>query len=80
MSAAHAQQWNPQQYAENARFVSDLGAPVIELLAPQPGERILDLGSLTTAGDSNVYGLFTISKMRELTKRSSLRFWKQARR
>jgi trans-aconitate methyltransferase len=44
MSAAHAQQWNPQQYAENARFVSDLGAPVIELLAPQPGERILDLG------------------------------------
>jgi trans-aconitate methyltransferase len=44
MSAAHAQQWNPQQYANNARFVSDLGAPVIELLAPQPGERILDLG------------------------------------
>ena len=38
------QTWNPQQYARNARFVSDLGAPVLELLAPRPGERILDLG------------------------------------
>ena len=38
------QTWNPEQYARNARFVSDLGAPVLELLAPQPGERILDLG------------------------------------
>ncbi|MFM7548535.1 MAG: class I SAM-dependent methyltransferase [Cyanobacteriota bacterium] len=24
--------------------MSDLGAPLVELLAPQPGERILDLG------------------------------------
>jgi trans-aconitate methyltransferase len=39
-----AQEWNSQRYAENARFVSDLGAPVLELLNPQPGERILDLG------------------------------------
>jgi trans-aconitate methyltransferase len=38
------QTWDPQQYEQNARFVSDLGAPVLELLAPQPGERILDLG------------------------------------
>jgi trans-aconitate methyltransferase len=38
------QTWNPEQYARNARFVSDLGAPALELLAPQPGERILDLG------------------------------------
>lgn len=37
-------QWNPQQYATHARFVSELGLPVVELLAPQPGERILDLG------------------------------------
>ena len=36
--------WDPQHYARHARFVSDLGAPVIELLNPQPGERILDLG------------------------------------
>jgi SAM-dependent methyltransferase len=38
------QAWDPERYARNARFVSDLGAPVIELLAPQAGERILDLG------------------------------------
>jgi trans-aconitate methyltransferase len=39
-----AQTWDPASYARNARFVSDLGSPVMELLAPQPGERILDLG------------------------------------
>ena len=38
------QQWNPETYARNARFVSDLGAGVFELLAPRPGERVLDLG------------------------------------
>lgn len=44
MSAVETQQWNPTQYAENARFVSDLGMPVVELLAPRAGESILDLG------------------------------------
>src|SRR5579862_6524540 len=39
-----AQTWDPESYARHARFVSDLGSPVVELLAPQPGERILDLG------------------------------------
>src|ERR1700722_18849859 len=39
-----AQTWDPASYALNARFVSDLGSPVVELLAPKPGERILDLG------------------------------------
>jgi len=39
-----AQTWDPVTYARNARFVSDLGLPVVELLAPKPGERILDLG------------------------------------
>jgi trans-aconitate methyltransferase len=38
------QHWNPDTYARNARFVSDLGAGVFELLAPQPGEQVLDLG------------------------------------
>jgi trans-aconitate methyltransferase len=45
------QQWNSSRYAKNARFVSDLGEPVLEVLNPQPGERILDLacgdGALT---------------------------------
>src|SRR5579862_57880 len=40
----NSQTWDPDSYARNARFVSDLGAPVVELLAPRPGERILDLG------------------------------------
>jgi len=38
------QRWDPQTYAKHGRFVSDLGAAVVDLLAPQPGERILDLG------------------------------------
>lgn len=38
------QTWDPQRYARNARFVSDLGMPVVQLLAPRRGERILDLG------------------------------------
>ena len=40
----NSQTWDPDRYARNARFVSDLGAPVLELLAPKDGERILDLG------------------------------------
>lgn len=39
-----SQTWNTEVYIKNARYVSDLGAPVVELLAPQAGERILDLG------------------------------------
>jgi SAM-dependent methyltransferase len=39
-----SQDWDPELYARHARFVSDLGSPVLELLAPRPGERILDLG------------------------------------
>ena len=38
------QRWDPQTYAQHARFVSDLGSPVVDLIAPRPGERILDLG------------------------------------
>ena len=34
----------PENYAKNARFVSSLGTPLIELLSARPGERILDLG------------------------------------
>lgn len=38
------QEWNSERYEKNARFVSDLGQAVLELLNPQTGERILDLG------------------------------------
>ena len=38
------QDWPADRYAAHARFVADLASPVVELLAPRPGERILDLG------------------------------------
>lgn len=38
------QHWEPRRYARNAGFVSELGLPLLELLAPRAGERILDLG------------------------------------
>lgn len=37
-------QWSPADYATNAAFVPALGAAALQLLAPQPGELILDLG------------------------------------
>lgn len=37
-------EWNAQTYAENVAFVPALGATVLELLAPQGDEVILDLG------------------------------------
>ena len=37
------QNWDADRYALSARFVSDLGAPLIGLLAPRPDDRILDL-------------------------------------
>jgi trans-aconitate methyltransferase len=46
-----SQEWNSARYEKNARFVSNLGEPVVDLLNPQAGERILDLacgdGALT---------------------------------
>ncbi|MCZ7619062.1 MAG: methyltransferase domain-containing protein [Myxococcota bacterium] len=41
---AEGQRWDPDGYERHARFVTELGAPVRDLLAPRPGERILDLG------------------------------------
>jgi trans-aconitate methyltransferase len=41
---AALQRWDPERYARTAGFVAELGAPVLALLNPQPGERILDLG------------------------------------
>ena len=44
MTNSSTQTWDAANYADNARFVSDLGAPVLDLLAPRAGERILDIG------------------------------------
>lgn len=52
------QSWKPDLYAKHARFVAELGMPLITLLDPKPGEKILDLG----CGD----GVLT-KKLNELT-------------
>ncbi len=44
MTTGSSHSWDANLYAAHAGFVPALGAPVLELLAPQPGERILDLG------------------------------------
>ena len=38
------QVWDAAAYAATGRFVADLAGGVVELLAPRPGEAILDLG------------------------------------
>ncbi|SEM50023.1 Ubiquinone/menaquinone biosynthesis C-methylase UbiE [Sphingomonas gellani] len=44
MSVNAASRWDPAAYSANAAFVPALGAPVLALLDPKAGERILDLG------------------------------------
>src|SRR5271154_358172 len=39
-----SQNWDAAQYARQGRFVADLAGGVLDLLAPRPGERVLDLG------------------------------------
>jgi trans-aconitate methyltransferase len=38
------QTWSAANYERHARFVSELGAPVLDLLEPKRGESVLDLG------------------------------------
>ena len=44
MTTGTATRWDPSLYATHASFVPALGAAVLDLLAPQSGERVLDLG------------------------------------
>ncbi len=44
MEQISRQHWSADRYARIAAFVPALGTPVLELLAPAQGERILDLG------------------------------------
>ena len=39
-----SQDWSAERYARNARFVAELGEPVVDWLDPKPGERVLDVG------------------------------------
>lgn len=47
MQTATTQAWDPAHYDSAAAFVPKLAADLIDLLAPQPGEQVLDLGSGT---------------------------------
>src|SRR5438309_947780 len=38
------QEWNPALYEKSHSFVWEYGRDLLGLLAPQPGERILDVG------------------------------------
>lgn len=42
--SGQSQDWQSDRYQTNAGFVPVLGMPVVELLDPRAGERILDLG------------------------------------
>ena len=44
MSSPDGNSWNPRLYDDRHAFVWKHGASLVELLAPRPGERILDLG------------------------------------
>ncbi len=69
--------WHPQTYAENARFVSDLGAPLLKLLDAEPGETIFDLGcgdgalteKIASAGCAVVGGDSSLAQIRATKKR-----------
>jgi SAM-dependent methyltransferase len=43
-AATSTSKWDAADYAKVGGFVSELGAAALELLDPQPGERILDVG------------------------------------
>lgn len=44
VAAASTSQWNAADYARVGSFVPELGAAALDLLDPQPGEHILDVG------------------------------------
>src|SRR5580658_454698 len=64
MGATPQQDWKAERYAAHAHFVPALGQAVLDLLAPQTGERILDLGcgdgvltAKIAATGASVYGV-----------------------
>jgi SAM-dependent methyltransferase len=43
-AAVSTSKWDAADYARVGAFVAELGGPALDLLDPQPGERILDVG------------------------------------
>ncbi|MGH6798664.1 MAG: class I SAM-dependent methyltransferase, partial [Roseiarcus sp.] len=54
------QRWDAARYQQNAGFVAELGAPLLDLLAARPGERILDLGCGDGALTEKIASLATV--------------------
>ncbi len=79
MTERAEQRWESSSYQKHTGFVPVLGAPVLELLAPKPGEHILDLGcgdgalteKLQEAG-AVVQGIDASEAMIEAAKRRGL--------
>jgi SAM-dependent methyltransferase len=76
---APTQSWNADSYARNARYVAEFGGPVMQLLAPRAGERILDLGCgdgfLTekiVAAGATVVGVDASASMVEAARRRGI--------
>lgn len=70
MSSHTEQAWNPTHYDRAGAFVPRLASDLVELLAPRPGERVLDLGSGTgdlshaiAARGAQVFGLDASQQM-----------------
>lgn len=57
ISDLNPDEWSADSYAANARFVSEYGEAIIDLLAPRPGEHILDLGCGDGALTTKISGL-----------------------
>ncbi len=74
-----AQSWDAKKYVDHASFVATHGNPVVELLSPLKGERILDLGcgdgALTEqiqAAGAEVYGVDSSPSMIDKARQRGL--------
>ena len=73
------QDWNAEDYGDKLRFITDMGLPLLEILKPEPGERILDLGcgdgaltKLLVEAGAEVVGIDASTDMIEVAKAEGL--------
>lgn len=73
------QEWKADRYEQHAHFVPALGQPVLDLLKPRPGERVLDLGcgdgvlsEKIAAAGATVVGVDASANMIEAARRRGL--------